>query len=123
FETYLKGKTVGDEFDFSVPSDEAYGPINEEAVVAVDRNNLNFPTKEQEDEMLQIGRTLPMQDQEGNPLNGLIQEITEEYVRMDFNHPLAGVNLHFSGKVLEVREASQEEIEHGHVHGQGGHQH
>jgi FKBP-type peptidyl-prolyl cis-trans isomerase SlyD len=42
---------------------------------------------------------------------------------MDFNHPLAGVNMHFKGQILDVREASQEELAHGHVHGEGGHHH
>jgi FKBP-type peptidyl-prolyl cis-trans isomerase SlyD len=64
-----------------------------------------------------------MQDQHGNPLEGLVLEIGEDTVKMDFNHPLAGKHLHFSGEVLDVREASAEETEHGHVHGPHGHHH
>jgi FKBP-type peptidyl-prolyl cis-trans isomerase SlyD len=50
-------------------------------------------------------------------------EITAEHVKMDFNHPLAGTDLHFKGEVLEVRQATEEELAHGHVHGPHGHQH
>jgi FKBP-type peptidyl-prolyl cis-trans isomerase SlyD len=50
-------------------------------------------------------------------------EITEETVQMDFNHPLAGTDLHFAGTILEVREADPEELAHGHAHGPHGHQH
>lgn len=64
-----------------------------------------------------------MRDQEGNPLMGIVKEITDAYVKMDFNHPLAGFDLHFMGEVLEVRDASQEELDHGHVHGPHGHHH
>ncbi len=74
-------------------------------------------------EIVKVGNFLPMKDQEGNPLQGLVQEITDEHVRMDFNHPMAGKDLFFSGEVIEVREATTEELEHGHVHGPGGHQH
>jgi FKBP-type peptidyl-prolyl cis-trans isomerase SlyD len=74
-------------------------------------------------EIMVVGNTLHMQDQNGNPVPGTIVEITDEGVRMDFNHPLAGVELHFEVMVLEVRDATQEELAHGHVHGVGGHQH
>ena len=66
---------------------------------------------------------ITMQDQNGNPLDGRVLEIHPEKVIMDFNHPLAGKNLHFSGVVIEVREATDEELSHGHVHGPGGHHH
>ena len=64
-----------------------------------------------------------MSDNEGNHLRGLVLEIKEDLVKMDFNHPLAEMDLHFEGVVLEVRPASAEELEHGHAHGVHGHQH
>jgi FKBP-type peptidyl-prolyl cis-trans isomerase SlyD len=64
-----------------------------------------------------------MQDQDGNPMDGRVLEIGTETVKMDFNHPLAGEELHFKGEILEVREATAEELDHGHVHGPGGHHH
>jgi FKBP-type peptidyl-prolyl cis-trans isomerase SlyD len=56
-------------------------------------------------------------------MDGKVVEINEETVKMDFNHPLAGEALHFKGTVVEVRAASAEELDHGHVHGPGGHHH
>ena len=73
--------------------------------------------------MLAVNNILPMTDNEGNHLQGRVLEVTAEYVKMDFNHPLAGQELHFTGNILEVRDASLEEQEHGHVHGPNGHQH
>jgi FKBP-type peptidyl-prolyl cis-trans isomerase SlyD len=73
--------------------------------------------------MFQVGAMIPMSDNEGNHLSGKILSITDENVQMDFNHPLAGTDLHFEGSILEVRAATQEELDHGHVHGEHGHQH
>jgi FKBP-type peptidyl-prolyl cis-trans isomerase SlyD len=64
-----------------------------------------------------------MTDAEGNQLLGKVMQITDKFVEMDFNHPLAGYDLHFIGEVLDVREASAEELDHGHVHGPHGHHH
>ncbi|HEY6161907.1 MAG TPA: peptidylprolyl isomerase, partial [Bacteroidia bacterium] len=66
---------------------------------------------------------LPMVDNKGNHLQGKVTEISLTEVKMDFNHPMAGKDLHFTGEVLEVRDATQEELAHGHVHGPGGHHH
>jgi FKBP-type peptidyl-prolyl cis-trans isomerase SlyD len=63
---------------------------------------------------------IPFSNEDGNRMNGRIIEITKDTVILDFNHPLSGQNMHFSGKILAVREASEEEIAHGHVHGEGG---
>jgi FKBP-type peptidyl-prolyl cis-trans isomerase SlyD len=73
--------------------------------------------------MVKVGNVLPMTDSDGNQMRGSVQEITGEHVRMDFNHPLAGQDLHFAGEVLEIRDATKEELSHGHVHGPGGHHH
>ena len=64
-----------------------------------------------------------MQDQDGNPIEGRVLEIKDDTVMMDFNHPLAGQDIHFSGKIIDVRETTPEELEHNHVHGEGGHHH
>jgi FKBP-type peptidyl-prolyl cis-trans isomerase SlyD len=64
-----------------------------------------------------------LQDQDGNPFNGKVVSIENEMVTIDFNHPLADKTLNFDVTVLEVREATQEELDHGHAHGLGGHQH
>jgi len=122
FENELEGLTVGDSYGFSVNSAEGYGEMNPDAIVELDKNIFEVDGKLDE-EMLQVGHSIPMQNDQGQPLNGVIKEIKEDKIVMDFNHPLAGVNLHFTGEILDVRESSEEELSHGHVHGEGGHQH
>ncbi len=122
FETQLEGKEAGSEYEFRLQPEEAYGEYNTEAVVALPIDTFKVDGKIKEG-MLTLGNVIPMQDQHGNPLRGTVKNVGEENVTMDFNHALAGKELHFTGKVLEVREASPEEIDHGHVHGPGGHHH
>jgi FKBP-type peptidyl-prolyl cis-trans isomerase SlyD len=74
-------------------------------------------------ERVKEGEELAMNDEEGNQLMGYVEEIGDDYVIMDFNHPLADHTLHFIGEVLSIRDASSEELDHGHVHGPGGHHH
>lgn len=64
-----------------------------------------------------------MQDNHGHPIDGIVLEVTESQVKMDFNHPLAGLDLHFSGQILDVRDATADELNHGHAHGPHGHHH
>ncbi|MEX0965607.1 MAG: FKBP-type peptidyl-prolyl cis-trans isomerase [Bacteroidia bacterium] len=119
FEDELKGLKEGDAFDFPLNSDEAYGPVKEEAIVDLPREIFSLDGKQPE-EVIKEGDVVPMQDEAGNKLQGRVLELGES-IKMDFNHPLAGQDLYFKGKVLEVREASQEELEHKHAHGPGGH--
>jgi FKBP-type peptidyl-prolyl cis-trans isomerase SlyD len=74
-------------------------------------------------ELLTIGNLIPMRDNQGNVLQGKVVSVNTDSVKMDFNHPMAGKNLHFTGKILKVREATADELSHGHVHGDGGHHH
>ena len=74
-------------------------------------------------EMFKLGALVPMSDNEGNQLRGRIIEVDDQNVKMDFNHPLAGTALHFSGEIISVRAANEDEIAHGHVHGEHGHHH
>jgi len=120
FEKNLEGKMSGDVFSFGLTADEGYGPVNEDAVVPLDKSIFEVEGKIDE-EMIKVGNIVPMQNDQGQPLNGTVIEITEDKVVMDFNHPLAGQNLHFSGEILEVRDASKEELTHGHAHGPDTH--
>ncbi len=122
FEKNLEGKVQGDKFEFGLTSDEGYGPVSDEAIVTLEKTIFEVDGKFDE-EMVQVGNYIPMQNDQGQPLNGKVVEIMEDGIVMDFNHPLAGQDLYFSGDVLEVRDASAEEIEHGHAHGPNGHQH
>jgi FKBP-type peptidyl-prolyl cis-trans isomerase SlyD len=71
----------------------------------------------------QVGTLVPKSGAQGHQMRGSILEITEDVVKMDFNHPLAGTDLRFDGSVLEVREATSEELDHGHAHGPHGYPH
>jgi FKBP-type peptidyl-prolyl cis-trans isomerase SlyD len=122
FEENLLGLKEGDSFDFSILTDNAYGPIDPNAVVEIPKEAFSIDGKLQED-ILEIGGILPMRDNEGNFLQGKIVDLKDEIVLMDFNHPLAGKDLHFKGVIVDVREATAEELSHGHVHGEGGHHH
>lgn len=115
FELNLTGLKVGDNFDFTLTSEEAYGKVSQEAIVELPKN-VFMVDGSVNDELLYIGNIIPMTDQSGNRFNGKVIELTENNVKMDFNHPLAGEILHFKGEVVDVREASHEELEHGHIH-------
>lgn len=123
FESNLKGKKAGDRFDFIIAAEKGYGVRNEKYVINVPIDSFKNPDGTLDLNQLQTGNVLNMSDNEGNQLQGKILEITAVHVRMDFNHPLAGHELHFTGEILNVRVASPEEISHGHVHGPGGHHH
>lgn len=123
FETALNSKVRGDKFDFKVAFERGYGQIHHDHIVNVPVEAFKDEDGNMDEEMVVVGNMLPMHDQEGNRMQGLVVEITDTYVKMDFNHPLAGKNLHFIGEVLEVRPATLEELSHGHVHGPGGHHH
>lgn len=122
FEENLKGKSMGDDFDFILVAAEGYGVLEAEAIVDVPIEVFMHEGKLMEDIVIP-GKQVRLVDQQGNPLTGIVLERGLEKIKIDFNHPMAGKDLHFAGKVIEVRPASQEEIAHGHVHGPGGHHH
>ncbi len=101
FEKNLLGLKEGDTFDFVINSNDAYGPIDPYAIFDIPKDT--FETDGVMDEqMLKVGNKIPMTDNEGNKHVGIITLAMENAVTMDFNHPLAGVDLRFIGKVLEV---------------------
>ncbi|HEY1040695.1 MAG TPA: FKBP-type peptidyl-prolyl cis-trans isomerase [Bacteroidia bacterium] len=122
FEQELAGKKVGDKFDFRVNAADGYGMYNEEYVAEIPKEAFFIEGKFDETQ-ISVGKEVPMMDAEGNQMYGLVLEVADKHVAMDFNHPLAGHDLHFVGEVLEVRDATAEELDHGHVHGPGGHHH
>ncbi|MES2836297.1 MAG: FKBP-type peptidyl-prolyl cis-trans isomerase [Bacteroidota bacterium] len=123
FEKNLAGLKVGDSFDFVITSENGYGKVEADYLVSIPVDAFKGEDGELDLEMIKVGNMLPMMDSEGNRLQGVVKEIAKDTIKMDFNHPLAGQDLHFKGKVLEVREATSEELDHGHVHGAGGHHH
>jgi FKBP-type peptidyl-prolyl cis-trans isomerase SlyD len=111
-EKALAGKKAGDRLKVDVPPEEGYGPRHDGLVQQVPREAFKGV------ESLQEG--MQFQAQTGNgPLLVTVAEVGDEVVTVDGNHPLAGQNLHFDVEVTEVREATAEEQQHGHVHGAG----
>ncbi|WP_027856025.1 FKBP-type peptidyl-prolyl cis-trans isomerase [Marinobacterium jannaschii] len=111
-EKALVGKVVGDKLDVTVAPEEGYGEVHEEMVQVVPHEN--FQGVEQVEVGMQFMAEAPWGQQ---PVT--VVKVEEEGVTLDGNHPLAGQTLHFNVEVVEVRAATQEELEHGHVHGEG----
>jgi FKBP-type peptidyl-prolyl cis-trans isomerase SlyD len=109
FELKLVSLAKGDDFNFLLDSENAYGSRREEMIINVPRSIFEADGILDEN-ICQVGNEVPMMDRDGHRINGLINEITDTYVRMDFNHPMAGINLHFSGKIIDVRDATPKEI-------------
>jgi len=118
FEENVVGKQAGDAFEFTLPAVDAYGEIVPEAIVELPKNLFEVEGKI-EDGLLTVGDVLPMSDKDGNRLNGVIDEVRGEVVVMNFNHPLAGEELHFKGSVVAVRDASSDELQNG-LYGERG---
>ncbi len=114
FERRLAGLKTGDKFEFHIESKDAYGLYNEKAIATLEKSVFTENELVEED-LLQVGNYIPMETGSGIPFNGKIIEIAGEKVMMDFNHPLAGQDLFFKGEILDVREATNSEIESGQV--------
>lgn len=115
-EAELDGKRVGERFDVKVAPADGYGERDERLVQEVARQQLPAGLE------LELGVEITAQSSAGDLVVTVIA-IDGERVTLDGNHPLAGIELHFVGRIVGVRSASQEELAHGHVHGPGGHQH
>ena len=116
FEEELEGKEQGDDFAFVLSPEEGYGVHNPEYVFDLPIEAFAIDGEVRRD-LLQLGRTIPMLNSAGQVVQGTIREIREEAVTMDFNHPMAGKTLNFSGKVESVREATEKELTEG-LHGE-----
>lgn len=116
-ERELEGKVIGDQFKVAVQPEDGYGTRRDELrqVVAIE----NFS----EVDDLQVGMQFRMPTDDEDFVVITVVEITDDKVTVDGNHALAGVVLHFDVTIRDIREASEEEIEHGHVHGPDGHTH
>lgn len=115
-ENALVGKATGDEFEVTVEPADGYGEYNEELLQVVPRGAFEGVEK------IEKGMVFTAQAQNG-PVQLIVAKIEGDDVTVDPNHPLSGKTLHFSGSVTDIREATEEELTHGHVHGEGGVQH
>ena len=116
-ENELTGKSVGDSFDVTIQPEEAYGTVNPELVQTVPHSAFEGVEK------VEPGMQFQARGDDGETQVITVTEVADSGVTVDGNHPLAGQVLNFSVRVDEIREATEEEIEHGHVHGPGGHHH
>ena len=122
FERQLEGLRKGDLFDISINPDEAYGLSSDDDIVELPYSVFADEAKKHP-EMLAIGNIIPMNDGSGNQFEGKVKSVGLDTITMDFGHPLAGKTLHFKGKIQDLRDATSDEIAHGHAHGPGGHHH
>lgn len=109
FEEALEGKDTGDEFDFVIPEADAYGEYDEAGVLELDKQIFCIDG-EFDNERVQVGAIIPMNTADGQIIKAQVVEITKDKVTIDLNHPLAGENLHFIGKILEVRDVTEAEL-------------
>ena len=115
-EKAMEGHAIGDKFSVTVEPEEAYG-------VRVDENIQRIPLKRLKGlGKIKVDQILNLQTDRG-PVQVTVVKVGRFNVDVDANHPLAGETLTFNVDIADIREASEEEIEHGHVHGPGGHQH
>ena len=116
-ENELEGKEVGYKNSVVIEPKDAYGERNLEQIQRVPLSM--FP----DDAEIQEGMQFEAQSEDGIPIVVTVTAIDAGEVIVDGNHPLAGIQLYFDIEVIDVRDASEEELEHGHVHGPGGHEH
>ncbi|MDO4896401.1 MAG: peptidylprolyl isomerase [Moraxella sp.] len=116
-EAELLGKQAGDKFTTTIAPADAYGEYLAEAVQEVPRANF------QGVDDIKAGMQFQSQTDDGHVMLVTVKDVNDDVVIVDGNHPLAGVTLTFDVEVLDVREATPDEIAHGHAHGDGGHHH
>ena len=109
FESNLAGKKQGEDFEMQLKASDAYGEIDESAIVDLSKE-IFMVDGEFDSERFAVGAQIPMQTSTGQRMTGIILEVADENLKMDFNHPLAGKDLFFTGKIIEVREATAEEL-------------
>lgn len=110
-ESQLLGKKVGDKFTASVEPADAYGEFDDAAVQEVPRENF------QGVDNIEPGMQFQSQTEDGHMMLVTVRDVQDDMVIVDANHPLAGKKLHFDVEVTGIREASPEELQHGHAHG------
>ena len=116
-ETALEGRGKGDKIAVDVPPEQGYGERDEDGVQIVARNQFDDSVE------IEVGMQFEAQDDDEGHQIVTVAAVDGENITLDTNHPLAGKNLRFEVEILDVRDASAEELSHGHVHGPGGHDH
>lgn len=121
FEKAVGGLNAGESFDFTLPAAEAYGEYVDERVVDLDRSIFTINGHFDHDNIY-VDAIVPLQNADGNRFDGRVLAISDTHVKMDLNHQLAGLDLHFTGSIVEARPATADEIQtvinrmHSHCH-------
>lgn len=119
FEKKVAELEKGQDFEFSLEKEDAYGDYNLEHVLDLDREMFCIDGKF-DSERIYVDAVVPLQNEDGNRFYGRVLEVNDDKVKIDLNHPLAGETLHFEGKVVENREATNQEIQQLINHMSGG---
>lgn len=115
-ESALEGRGPGEELKVAVEPEQAYGQVDDNLIQAVPRERFEGIEK------IEPGMQFTAQTEAG-PRVITVVEVADQTVTVNANHPLAGMTLHFEVKVVDVRDATAEEVQHGHAHGPDGHHH
>jgi len=115
FEEEIQNLNVGDTASFEIAPGEGYGERDPEAVTQLPLDMFEGQ------ELPPVGAVLPLSDNTGNNFQAMVLEVTADAVVVDLNHPMAGRSLFFDVEILNARPATEEELEHGHAHGEDGH--
>lgn len=118
FEKGIKGLSINNEFKFNIDPKNGYGEYSDEQVAELPVDIFQEDGKINE-KLLFVGNVIPLRDEKNNHFNGKVVSFNDKVVVMDFNHPLAGKHLYFSGKIINIREATNDELSHGHIHKEG----
>lgn len=120
FANRIKGLKKGENFDFTLSPAEAFGEDNPDLIMTLDKKIFVGPDGKFDAETVKVNSVIPMMTQDGHRVQGIVINITDLSVVMDFNHPLAGESVRYVGKVLEVRDATEEERNPASCGGCGG---
>jgi FKBP-type peptidyl-prolyl cis-trans isomerase SlyD len=110
FEAAMAGKNEGDTFDFTLKAEEAYGPYYPEGLQDLPKKMFFNGDGEFDEERVYPGAIVPMNTTDGQVVKAQVCEVTEHTVTIDLNHPYAGEDLHFKGKILEIRDVTEGEL-------------
>lgn len=116
FEAAVEGKEPGESFDFTLAPEDGYGEYQNEYVIDIPKDAFSVDGVVRED-LLVVGNIIPMLNNMGQVMQGIVKAVGASVVSMDFNHPMAGKTLHFTGKVEAVRDATEKELKEG-LHGE-----
>ena len=115
-EAHIEGMEPGDKFEITLSPADGYGEVNPDMIIDLPKSAFEVNGEVRED-LLVPGNTIPMLNSMGGVIPGVVLEVSEDSVKMDLNHQMAGKTLHFTGEILTVREATEKELTEG-LHGE-----